>query len=62
MKTLLISLPAFFTYSMFNYFVCRIDEKLRMSMHNVFYPIDGNIGDYPKMIEHTGEGGTDDDI
>jgi glucosamine-6-phosphate deaminase len=48
-----------FAYSMLNYFVYQIDEKLRMPLDHVFYPTNKNIKDYSKMIEDIGEGGAD---
>ncbi len=48
-----------FAYSMLNYFVYQIDDKLRMPMENVFYPTNKNIKDYSKMISKTGKGGAD---
>jgi len=48
-----------FAYSMLNYFVYQVDEKLRMPLDHVFYPTNKNIKDYSKMIEDIGEGGAD---
>ncbi len=54
-----ITYKAGFAYSMLNYFVYQIDEKLRMPLSQVFYPTNKNIKDYSKIITDIGEGGAD---
>ena len=54
-----VTYKAGFAHSLLNYFVYRIDEKLRMPMDHVFYPTNENIKDYSRIITETGEGGAD---
>ncbi|MBE6632279.1 MAG: hypothetical protein E7623_06215 [Ruminococcaceae bacterium] len=48
-----------FAHSCFEYFVNRIDEKLRMPISNFNHPTTANIKDYSKLITECGEGGAD---